>query len=84
MTPQRRIPEEWRENYLHVERSNTQLRKDLVTAFDRIHSLELKYERAKTRAWVMGATMAAEGALIYWLATSLVQCIQVHSVGLLH
>jgi hypothetical protein len=64
----KRIPEEWREIYLR-HRSPEEIRRDLVEAFDRIEAMKLKL-------WILGAAVAAEGAIIGWLATGLLDCIQ--------
>ncbi len=64
----KRIPEEWREIYLR-HRSPEQVRADLVEAFDRIEGLQLKL-------WVLGGLVLGEGAVIGWLATGLLNCLQ--------
>ena len=72
----KRIPDDWRELYL-TRRSPEEMRKDLVEAFDRIEGMRLKL-------WVLGGVVTAEGAIIAWLATSLLDCIQAgHRVALL-
>ncbi len=50
-----RIPKNWRDEYLNVERSNLQLQKDLTIAFDRIDELKRKYNRAL----IVNATLTA-------------------------
>ncbi|SRR5229473_81461 len=62
-----RHPEEWRQKYLHA-RSLDELRADAVLAFDQIGSLKLK-------VWILIGAVTAEGAVISWLATALLACI---------
>lgn len=64
----KRIPDEWREAYMR-HRSPEEMRRDLVEAFDRIGQLQ-------TRLWVLGGVVVGEGAVIGWLATSLLSCIE--------
>lgn len=60
-----RIPEQWRNEYLHVERSNTQLRKDLVVAFDRIAELQsMNRNLLKIVGVSIGATATLTVALL--------------------
>lgn len=67
--------EEWRQQYLNVERSAAQQRKDLVVAFDRIHKLEAKLQSCSLKLWVVLGAAAAEGAIIGWMATALLNCL---------
>lgn len=72
----KRIPEEWRELYLK-QRSADEVRRDLVIAFDRMESMKLKL-------WILGGALLGEGAVIGWLATSLLNCLQAaHGIALL-
>lgn len=64
----KRIPEEWRELYLK-QRSADEVRRDLVIAFDRMEAMKLKL-------WILGGALLGEGAVIGWLATGLLNCLQ--------
>src|SRR5579863_2880874 len=66
-TMNHRIPIEWREKYQR-ERSLEELRRDAVVAFDQISSLKLK-------VWILTAVVTAEGAVIGWLASALLTCM---------
>lgn len=67
---------QWREQYLHIERSKQQLQKDLTIAFDEIH--ELKRDRRSLKNWVklLGVVVTVEGSLLAWFATSLLDCLE--------
>lgn len=67
---------DWRENYLHVERSRNQLQRDLVIAFDRIDRLEQDRRNLKNWLKVFGGIITVEGALLGWFATSLLSCLE--------
>lgn len=70
----KRIPEEWRDRYLK-HRNPEEMRRDLVEAFDRIEAMKLKL-------WILGGALLGEGAVIGWLATGLLNCVQVvHNVA---
>jgi hypothetical protein len=64
----KRIPSEWREHYVYVERSKQQLQEDLATAFDRIDAQGRALERYKIMVWVLGLLVAGEGAILMLLA----------------
>ena len=59
-----RIPTNWREEYLHVERSKQQLQKDMTVAFDRIAELKRSLDRAKLMLWIQCGVIVAGGSLI--------------------
>ena len=73
----KRIPDEYRDQYM-THRSPAKIREDLVKAFDQIAGLKL---------WIKVLTLLVgiEGAVIGWLATSLLDCIQAgrHATALL-
>lgn len=64
--PMRRIPDEWRQEYLN-NRPLPKMREDLVVAFDEIGSL-------KTRLWVVSGALTGCCGVILWLANQLVSC----------
>ena len=70
----KRIPDEWREQYLE-HRSPAEMRRDLVEAFERIGELEPH----PLQKWVIrGLCLAVtlQFGVVKWLATELVECIQ--------
>ncbi len=68
MTLPDRIPTNWRNEYLHVERSKQQLQKDLTVAFDRIGELRGTIRSFKTMLWIAGLFLSALGAIVVMLA----------------
>jgi len=64
----KRIPDEWRDAYLK-RRSHQELLGDVCIAFDRIAELKL-WNR------VLTLVIGIEGAVIGWLATSLLDCFE--------
>jgi hypothetical protein len=62
-----RIPPDWREEYLHVERSKQQLQKDLTCAFDRISELENSQRTLKVMLWIAGLFLSGMGATVILL-----------------
>lgn len=69
------LPTGAREHFRSQPRSLEQLQLDLLRAFD-----ELRTQKLKT--WVMGGALAAEGAVILWLANQWAACIgMVHEVA---
>jgi hypothetical protein len=73
MTP--RIPDEWREHYLHAERSKQQLQKDLTVAFDRIAELQGQLRTCKIMLWISGMFIAGLGAVVILLANVVLERI---------
>lgn len=62
------IKDDWRQKYLEA-RSQEQMRRDLVHAFDRIRFLKLQ-------VWVLSAAALWEGGLIRWLGDKLLTCVE--------
>jgi len=64
----KRIPDEWRKLYIS-HRTDEQIRQDLAVLFDRAHDLKLKL-------WALTFVTGIEGAIIGWLATALLDCVE--------
>lgn len=64
----KRIRPEWREAY-RQHRTREQLLGDVEVAFDRLHDQKLKM-------WFLTFVLGLEGAMLGWMATSLVDCLQ--------
>jgi hypothetical protein len=64
-----RVPDHVRKYYVFAERDGEKIRRDLCEAFDRIEAMKLKL-------WIVGGALLAEGAVIGWLATSLLDCVE--------
>jgi hypothetical protein len=69
-----RLTEDRLQRYLH--RSDEELRWDLVAAFDNIETLKDKLASANMKVWILVGVVGAEGAVMGWLATALLDCIK--------
>jgi hypothetical protein len=60
----------------YENRTISQLRKDLVVAFDQIHDLKCRTRALKTKVWALTCAMGVAGGIIAWLSDHLYSCLE--------